>query len=486
MKNVFSDKLKEFIHLSGIKQQSIANATGYDLSYISKWMNGKMLPSEKTIEATIEAISQCIFNGTSKNVAWLEERYSRAFRELGPWVIAKELQEAYNISKGNNTKNVSTFFVSLPSKTFYNSIYDLIDESDEIVLLIDLFAMDRESRQALIGLEDGYYKKRTCDPKKKVALIFNASESSNVCYDAIFLIHLITVFSRFYFSLTNGYCASGKAIAVAPNKIISGFIVEDKNKVVSVSKADTINSGAELQNEFLRVAQNIGFVYLKKTMEVFTNGKDYLKSMLSTNIKWIQGHITELIMPDDLHEKLLKSIENISYDEAQRIHIFSKNIIEQDSTSVLIYETALSDLIVTGEVDFYNYKTILTSEEIADYIQFLMKVVQTSNIYLISDPLFAEFKHAFSPYLYISDTISYIRIEDAYDRDNIYEIVDRNVRDLFGRLYTDIIANRKDAIIVEKSIILEHLENYKLMAGIPKSFESKIQVSSVASSDSKE
>ena len=75
MKNVFSEKLKELIHLSGIKQQSIAQATGYDLSYISKWIGGKMLPSEKTIETTVEIIARSISLEAGKDTSWIAERY---------------------------------------------------------------------------------------------------------------------------------------------------------------------------------------------------------------------------------------------------------------------------------------------------------------------------------------------------------------------------------------------------------------------------
>ena len=465
MKNVFSEKLKELIHLSGIKQQSIAQATGYDLSYISKWIGGKMLPSEKTIETTVEIIARSISLEAGKDTSWIAERYGEPQGKTASELIKIELLEAYNISKGTQ-KNLATYHVSLSSKQFYKSIYDLIDTSDSASLIIDLFAMDRESRQILIGLEDGYYKKEQYDSKKKVSLVISTTNCDEIIYDAVSLIHLITVFSRFDFNLINGTIASGKAVAVSTNKIVSGFIIENSSKVFSVSISNAINSGVEIQNEFTRMAQKIGSVYLKKDMVSFANCKDYLKSMLSTNIRWVQGHITELIMPADLYEKLLASIKGVNKDEAERIYMFSKNIIEQDSTNILMYETALSDLVATGEVDFYNNKIVLSPEEIEAYICFLIKIFETCNVQLISAPLFPEFRHAYSPCLYISDSICYIRIENAYGSDNILEITDMDVRMLFENFYSDVTDKRRDVIIKDKSVILQRLEHYKRMAHI--------------------
>lgn len=463
MSNEFSEKLKELVRFSGIKQQSIAQVTGYDLSYVSKWMSGRMLPSEKTIETTLDAISQCIYKGAGRNITWISERYNVSTELLAPDLIKMELLDAYSKSKGA-FHNLATYYASLPSKAFYNAIYEMINEADNTVLVLDLFAIDRESRQMLIGLKDGYYKSHTYDPDKKLLLIIYTESSSDVIYDAISLIHLITSFSRFDFRLINGDFANGKAIAVTRNRIISGFVVKNINKVFSASMANAVDSAIGIQDDFLRAVQDNGLVFAKKNMASFTNGKDYLKSMLSTNIKWIQGHITELIMPDELFEILLRSIDNISADEARRIHVFSKNIIEQDTTNVLIYESALSDLVATGEVDFYNNRIILSSKEIEAYIVFLMNIIKTCNIQMITAPLFTEFRHAFSPCLYISDSICYLRTENSYESDNIFEIVDREVGILFDRFYSDVMEKRKDAIVQDKNIIQKRLEHYKGMA----------------------
>lgn len=467
VKNEFSELLRELIHHSGIKNQSIADAVGYDLSYISKWLGGKMLPSERTIDATVQAISQCISDSLNDlNRDWFAAKYHENQNGLIQKSIRQELLNAYTDSKGKSNNKTSVFYSFLSSKIFYESIYNLIEESESAVVVVDLFALDRESRQAFIGMQNGYYTKKKYEPEKRMVLLFCASQYCNPSYDAISLIHLITVFSLYDFSLFNSRFAVGKTIAACSDKLMSGMIMEESEKVFAVSITENMEDGLKTKRELVQMAQNKDLVYSQKSMIDFTNDKDYLKSMLSTNIKWIQGHITELIMPDALYEKLFDKIGLINFDEAQRVHLFAKNIIEQESTRILLYETALSDLIATGEVDFFNNKVMLSPKEIQDYIQFLINLVEKNNIYIIGGPLFSEFKHAFSPCLYISDTICYVRIENAYNRENIFEIIDKDVKELFGKLYLNIISSRDDVVIKKKNVIMERLENYKKMAGI--------------------
>ena len=47
-KNRFSTLLEELISISGVKNSGLAKALQYDASYISKWVSGRLLPTEKT------------------------------------------------------------------------------------------------------------------------------------------------------------------------------------------------------------------------------------------------------------------------------------------------------------------------------------------------------------------------------------------------------------------------------------------------------
>ena len=45
----FSEEMKRLMQLTNMKNATVAAVLGYDVSYVSKWINGRNLPAAKTI-----------------------------------------------------------------------------------------------------------------------------------------------------------------------------------------------------------------------------------------------------------------------------------------------------------------------------------------------------------------------------------------------------------------------------------------------------
>ena len=56
-KNRFSELLEELLNTAEIKNANLAKSLQYDVSYISKWISGRMLPAEKTKRKVLQGIS---------------------------------------------------------------------------------------------------------------------------------------------------------------------------------------------------------------------------------------------------------------------------------------------------------------------------------------------------------------------------------------------------------------------------------------------
>ena len=65
-KNRFSILLEHLMAIAELKNSILAKAVQYDDSYISKWISGKLLPTEKNYENTLQAISHCIVEALSE------------------------------------------------------------------------------------------------------------------------------------------------------------------------------------------------------------------------------------------------------------------------------------------------------------------------------------------------------------------------------------------------------------------------------------
>lgn len=53
-KNRFSKLLSYLMEVSELKNYTLANHLQYDVSYISKWINGQMLPGSKTEKTVLQ------------------------------------------------------------------------------------------------------------------------------------------------------------------------------------------------------------------------------------------------------------------------------------------------------------------------------------------------------------------------------------------------------------------------------------------------
>lgn len=81
-KNRFSTLLEELISISGVKNSGLAKALQYDASYISKWISGRLLPTEKTKKKILSGLSHEIVNqSTSEGLENLYANYRFHFQK---------------------------------------------------------------------------------------------------------------------------------------------------------------------------------------------------------------------------------------------------------------------------------------------------------------------------------------------------------------------------------------------------------------------
>ncbi len=64
-KNRFAKLLEELVQKAEIKNYVLAGAVQYDVSYISKWISGKLIPGEKAAPKVLREISHCIVTQAS-------------------------------------------------------------------------------------------------------------------------------------------------------------------------------------------------------------------------------------------------------------------------------------------------------------------------------------------------------------------------------------------------------------------------------------
>ena len=96
-KNRFSTLLEELISISGVKNSGLAKALQYDASSISKWVSGRLLPTEKTKKKILSGLShEIVSQSTSEGLENLYANYQVSFPEELENVIYDNLEIEYD------------------------------------------------------------------------------------------------------------------------------------------------------------------------------------------------------------------------------------------------------------------------------------------------------------------------------------------------------------------------------------------------------
>lgn len=475
-KNIFSISLQHLIQQAGITSTMISQAVQYDISYISKWLSGKMLPSEKNIESIIISITTCIITSAQKDNlhALLSEYHCKDAQNLHD-TLQNTLRDAYWQSKKYPKS------VALPDSNYHpyisaSELAHLIKKQsgNRKAAVIDLLSLNHEARLLLAEIRDGHFSLSHTDLSDHYTMVINIDElpgdnGRDCVYDSIFLIHMLTSFSSIDFQLYNHPQASGKFLYAIDNCYsVTGMVFQGDTQCFAVNERSDSSTACALYQKALLLATQEQLIFRKTTMEDMIHNCEYIRSMISTNIKWLLGHATELILSDDLFDELLTCINTQDKDELHKLHHLAQNVIRQPGTRIMVYESALSDLVVSGELDFFNNRVVLTPAQRIRYLAYMLSVLNTSDIlFKLVDGCFStDFQYITNPCLFLSDSLCYLRLENGRYCDNLLVLNDKSVKEMFEQFYEKIWNKRQDVVIETRSEVINKILHYKASADL--------------------
>lgn len=161
MKNQFGKSLRSQMEKAGIKESELADALSYDATYISKWINGSKLPSERNAERIIGQMADCFAAHTNVPEA---ERAAQRQQGLAELKMAYASDRSYLIFQNYNNNDMSFVdsrqtLVRLTRAAFMQAL-DLYDGRIGIMATFDLFRLyGKEFRGLMKELHDAGMKK---------------------------------------------------------------------------------------------------------------------------------------------------------------------------------------------------------------------------------------------------------------------------------------------------------------------------------------
>ena len=478
-KNRFSILLEQLVSTAELKNYTLAQELQYDVSYISKWISGRMLPAEKSSEKVFQGISKCVVGSlTDKSKEELLQHYQVDCKEDLEQAIYDDLESSYNYVKGlkettgSDVAQLTSYFAELTLPQFISKMKHPVlrrVSSLDVVAVMDLLAMEHEYRLVIAQIENEHLSIQKDFPNVHFSMMVNLEmKKLDYVYDAIFLINMLTNFTHIDFQLYGSSHAHEKIIlAVKDAYSIAGMLI-DRKSCISVAVSEDTEVCNKLYHRTKSLFSREALLFRTVPIYEMFLKHDYIDSILATNLRWLIGHMTEHLLPEDVFDEILTATHEsemwkVEVVGLKRVHSLTKSILEESRVQIMIYESALRDFALTGELDFYSYKVYLTMEQRLRYMRYMIALLQGEGrrkFKLVRGSFVKDFQYIANPSIFLSDVISYLRLDSENRENNIQMLNNTAIIELFNRFYEEIWTNREDVVVDDRDIIIKEIKHH--------------------------
>lgn len=468
----FGKLLEKLIQLSAQKNYALAAHLGYDVSYISKWINKSMLPANKNIQNICTHIAEFIISSSSASaVEYLNSFFYLDDEKEQPLktVLETALMDCYEYSLQQHKDQSSHSHLMLNSHFSVNPRLQRftlnhalpITGEEDMIIFTNLFTMGKEDKLSIAGFDNMLFKKNA-----RLRCMFSLDKHGfDPIFDPLLLIYMISNYAEINFHLylsDTVPCSlllsikdlySHMSVLIENHRCIASHICTEKQLVNELY--DTMEDVIHTQAKSVLIS-----ISMRQMMEEHY----YMQSIISPAIRWLIGTMTELFLPHDLFTELLdEHFPEGSYrEELQKNHMIMQNATYVSNVKIMIYESTLSKYILDGALDFFTKPITLTMPQRERHIAYMRELFCGRNFLevRIAEGNFVEdFKKLNNPSLYLSDNLSYLRMENLEDK-AIYLIRHKELVQVFSQFFNEIWNHRPDIVIQNEKEIQKKMDYY--------------------------
>lgn len=472
--NSFGTCLEQQLLRANVKNFTLANALSYDVSYISKWITGRAVPSRKNIEKIISVAGSLIAERSEEKVReeMRREHGVQSDRELRA-VVENALRDAYYATVGelDQRQYVNNAALRVAPKGPFSMLEEYALSLNEaktlsIAVMADLFALDRSSKLRMAGIEEHAFRLKVRREGISMDYIVDLSRlDGGSVYDVILLIHMMTCFSLVNFRLYNSSWARDKLLIAVRDEFAGVTMLTRRRQFLCTTSTREKKTVEELYESVEGHIDPDELVFSPTAMRSILLNHEYFHNLISRNRRWLVGHITEHFISRELFYQLLEQRfpEDVqARQEAERAYLLAGNMLRKKQVKAMIYDRALVDFVLSGELDFFNEKVILPPEQRREelrHIKEILSELDAESLKLIKEGFSEDFKYITNPCLFLSDSVSYLRLENKQYRDNLLLVRSESMKKTFDVFFEKIWNDDQEQIISEHNVIMRKLED---------------------------
>lgn len=407
----YAHLLKQFLKFLDIKFIVLANALGYDTSYISKWCNGIKTPSLKSV-STIHKQMSVLF---AKEIL-LQNKANTFFLEFNLEIpeekeMIKEisflensifslLNKVYKLKNSNPDfeekdnfhfifgKNDTIHFLeeklrNILSKTshskfeFYLTTDLTIINLQPLFSLLDFFKKKNINIYVHLGID---LKEFDISSDKKLKNIFN----------------LINRYANLNIELYDNFNFKNLNILLLKNEMALQYSLNkngDFQAFTVIEKKDTLNNISSIILNSFKEKDKLWQSFLTKKIL-----KDKYRTIFYSsdffNFFLVYGF--EFLMPPSIIENIVNYAKKENYSEQEQIAILRvkiawEEIFEKSSINFFILKSALLHYLEKGKLIYVNVPYQTSIEERQEHYEYAIKILEKNphiHLYILDDDIF--------------------------------------------------------------------------------------------------
>lgn len=490
----FGEIIEKLIFFSGEKNYTLAYELGYDVSYISKWISGTMLPTHKNIKIISSKIANFILENTDKSskneiIDYFNMHINMEkddSNELLKVCIEDELNKSYLASRPKSNKKTVDKVGNDTDTTANNSVvtinprykkqemdddimsYLKEDRKHEIIVLVDLFSLEREEKLHMIGIRHGLLVEEDIKNTKLRFLVNFDEKPEDIIFSSLLLINMVTNYSGIDFKIYSCNQSKYSVVVVAKDHSFRSIVYTTNKKCLFINTSndksiveDTYNSLIDMK----RSRSEIAFLEINHS-ELILN-QIYMQYIIGRKLRWLIGNVNELLMPTDLFMELSEKVfghDEKIMKELRHINAILQNIIENTNIQIIIYRNAIKNYILNGKLSFFNHTIELSLDQKREHLKYMKKLFEENKnieVKLITDDLVADFKNMKNPSLFLSGGMNFIKINsEEVGKDNKYILIkDLKLKTLYNDFFEELWNIERNNITLTKEQAIDRISD---------------------------
>ncbi|MGL5347737.1 MAG: hypothetical protein ACRDA3_10320 [Peptostreptococcaceae bacterium] len=502
MKNIaFGQLLEKLLYLSNQKKSTLARELGYDVSYISKWINAKNLPTQKSISTICKVTAEFIAKSLTptsiqelvdyfeidtdiSGIGVLEEYLEKSLKESYEAVSGKSSLGGYKSTRSEDNYNSMIHINPRLRKQYLSKDFGIFASKSnklDLIMSANLYKLNNDDKKSIAVMKKKLNETPSVtDIRIRVLMGFEGGNEDTV-FNTILILNLMTTYPHINMKIYNCDVESNAVLSVIKDRMlhIATYARDGRCLFTNMSKEKHIVDEMYYSLEDIVTTQGKLVAERKLPREIIKD-KTYIQYIMGQDLRLLIGSMNEFFMPYDLFMDVGRSIfgeDEAIISELRQINIFLQNVTYISKIKVLIYEAELRRYISTGELKFFNIPIKLTMEQREMHIKYIEEIVRNSEnveIRLADGNFVEEFKDVEDPSLYLSKTMKLAKSHPSKGINDYVLIKDPEFKRLCDELFDVLWDKRTDIVISDRDDILERISKTLAYARIlNESFELK-------------